>query len=259
MGYYSDVYLLLKKDAYAVLESRAKDDMDLSLLIAAADGVDTYPCGSVYICWQCYSWDEGLYEDVRKLMEFVDSCDPGCFRFIRIGDDPTDVEALGDLHFPVFLRVVCTVDRLLRSKGVVSQDRIRRAMYDTPCRMEGGVIVISSDSHCASSEVRDRCLDALLAMAAVVWDCAENLEPCRVGSFELLPDGECGVVVRSCGGDAVHIHVGMHEYLIITEALWLNVSPSEALSYEWRYCDRCERAMPATLMHSAVCCKACFC
>lgn len=36
-----------------------------------------------------------------------------------------------------------------------------------------------------------------------------------------------------------------------------NVSPSEALSYEWRYCDQCERAMPVTLMHSAVCCKAC--
>lgn len=110
MGYYSDVYLLLKKDTYAVLKSSAKDDLDLSLLIEAADEFNTYPCGAVYIRWQCYSWDEGLYGDVRKLMEFVDSCDPGCFRFIRIGDDPTDVEAMGDLRSPVFLRVVCTAE-----------------------------------------------------------------------------------------------------------------------------------------------------
>lgn len=138
-----------------------------------------------------------------------------------------------------------------------TQTEIRRAMRDAPCRLEGGVVIISPKSHCARCEVRDRRLDALLAMAAVVWDCAVDLGPFRVGSFELVSDGECGVVVRSCGGNAVCIHVGMQEYLVITEALWLNVSPSEALTYEWRYCDQCERAMPATLMHSATCCKAC--
>lgn len=87
MGYRSDVAIALLKEIYALVPNGLFNEDDYSEVIDCEK--------HVVIRYYDVKWSY-LYDDVKPIMDFIKSLPDDQYAFIRVGEEPGDIEQSGD-------------------------------------------------------------------------------------------------------------------------------------------------------------------
>lgn len=101
VGYRSNVALALTSDAAMVLMTLCEHEPELRSLVADADeqiGWDQPPGADevVKLMWQDIKWYSGHHTDINMLEAFMHNTEAIEWYFLRIGEEPDDVQTEGE-------------------------------------------------------------------------------------------------------------------------------------------------------------------
>ena len=116
MGYYSNVGLVLKKDANAILKAKlllldcsGRNKYVPNFLLHNPD-ITTAKNGDVLYYWRDVKWYED-FPEIQFIEDNLTDFDSNDYQFIRIGEEETDIERQGDYwDNPFGLRVVRDIE-----------------------------------------------------------------------------------------------------------------------------------------------------
>lgn len=111
MGYYSEVALVLRKSAKELLDKKLDEISEKAAqareLLSEANTKKYVEDGddSAYLWhWNGVKWEEDYYDDVKFIMDFLDSLPASDYKIIRNGEDYDDpIEEWGDFYDSPFM------------------------------------------------------------------------------------------------------------------------------------------------------------
>ena len=119
MGYRSQVVLAVGKEVmpgFMAALSKSKHAIDLVFKEHDTLVKDYQGDGNILVTWDSLKWDDS-FEEINAIEAFLDdpesflgeetlegdTCPWDCFKFVRVGEEPNDVEVKGDGFYDIYV------------------------------------------------------------------------------------------------------------------------------------------------------------